>query len=146
MIGLLRLLLLIPRLFMLVIGALVALLMLTVVAASAADAVQSNPGTFADTASWGAIAGILSPLIISVVQQPKWSGQTRVLVHLAASVAIGLLTCLANGTLDSNVQTVLSVIAVVLVSSSAAYGSIFKPSGIAAAIENGTSPSSSRTP
>jgi biotin transporter BioY len=142
MIGtLLRLLILIPRFAVLAALAFVALLV-TAAPSFAADAVQDSPGTFADTAAWGLIAGVLAPLLISVVQQPRWSGRTRVAVHVAASVAIGLLTCLANGTLDSDAQTVLSVVALVLVSSSATYGRIFKPSGVSAAIENKTSPSS----
>lgn len=96
-----------------------------------------------DSASWALILSILSPLLISVIQQPKWSKSMRTLVAVLASVVIGIITVLANGGLDLSggaaTQTVLSVVALVFVSSATAYKSLWKPTGVAPAIEARTS-------
>lgn len=87
--------------------------------------------------SWGLILGVLSPILISVVQQPSWSGQVRTLVGVVVSLAIGVLTVLANGGAD--LKDWLATLALVLVASQATYRGIFKPSGAADAIEKVTS-------
>lgn len=108
---------------------------------TAADEVAPEASALADTASWGLLAGVLTPLLVSVVQQPKWTKRTRTIVAAAVAIVIGLLTCLTNGLLadvPQTPQTLLSTVALVLVASQGAYG-LFKTSGVAAKIENATS-------
>lgn len=95
-----------------------------------------------DTVTWGLIAGAVTPLLTAVVQQPrfKWSSRTRALVGAGISIVVGLLTCLANGDLHvSEGQTILSTIAVVLVTSISTYKGLWKPTGVAGGIESATS-------
>lgn len=91
-----------------------------------------------NTQAWGLILGVLAPMLISVVQQPKFTGTVRAVVAVAASAVIGLLTVLAAG--DFAVGEWLTTAALVLVASHTAYEGFYKPTGVAKAIEEGTSP------
>lgn len=96
-------------------------------------------GALGDTASWGLILGVLTPLAVSLIQQPRWSQAVRAIVHVIASVVVGAVTVLANGQIGDG-STWLTTIAVVFVSSSAAYGFLWKPTGVSPKIEAATSP------
>jgi hypothetical protein len=105
-----------------------------------------NSPVILDTVSWGLILGIVTPLVTSLAQRPNLSSQRRTVIGVIVSVAVGVLTCLANGDFHWNEgQTVLSTIAVVLVASQASYLGMWKPSRIATNLENATSPRSSKT-
>lgn len=119
-------------------GLLTALTGLVAATAALAVTLLSDPVVL-DTVSWGLILGVLTPLATSVVQQPVWGAKTRALVGAAVSVVVGVVTCLANGDIGSG-QTVLSTIAVVLVAAQATYKGFWKPTGIAVATEQATSP------
>lgn len=93
---------------------------------------------YTDTASWALILGVLTPLVVSVVQQPKWPSQLRAVVALVAAVVVGTVTVLANGGFDDT-SGVLGIIALVLVASNTAYATLWKPTGIAPLIEAKTS-------
>lgn len=98
---------------------------------------------FADTASWALILGVLTPILTSVIQQPKWSDQVRSIIAALVSIVVGVVTVLANGGfVDASGS--LGIIALVMVSSYATYRNLWKPSGIAPAIESATSPSTGR--
>jgi hypothetical protein len=98
-----------------------------------------------DTVSWGLIAGVVTPWLTSIVQQPRWSNRTRAWVGAGISVVIGILTCLVNGDLHAQEgQTVLATVAAVLVASQAAYSQLWKPTGVSPAIESATSPKLNR--
>jgi peptidoglycan/LPS O-acetylase OafA/YrhL len=120
---------------------LVGLLALTISPALAAEGVPSNAtiALLGDTASWALLAGFLTPLLTSVVQQPTWTSRTRTLVAVVASVIVGVVTLLANGTFSEGPQTVLSILALVVVTSATAYKTLYVPSGLAPALENATS-------
>jgi hypothetical protein len=94
---------------------------------------------FADTASWALIAGVLTPILVSLVQQPRWSEGLRAIVALAVAVVVGVLTVLANGGF-ADASGSLGVIALVLVASNTAYKTFWKPTGVSPAIEAKTSP------
>lgn len=98
---------------------------------------------FADSASWALILGVLTPLVVALVQQPGWSRPLRAIVSVVASVVVGVITVAANGDLTEP-RPVLAVIALVLVASNTAYTTLWKPTGVAPAIEGATSPGSSR--
>lgn len=119
----------------------VALLTFTTAPSFAEEAASSTPAVLGDTASWALLAGFLTPLLTSVVQQPTWTSRTRTLVAVVASVVAGVVTLLANGAFNDGPQTVLSIIALVVVTSATAYKTLWVPSGIAPKIENATSKS-----
>lgn len=94
---------------------------------------------FADTASWALIAGVLTPILVSLVQQPRWSQSLRAIVALVVAVIVGVLTVLANGGF-ADASGSLGIIALVLVASNTAYKTFWKPTGVAPVIEDKTSP------
>jgi hypothetical protein len=92
-----------------------------------------------DTAAWGLLAGVITPLLTSVVQRPTWSSRKRTVWGVVVSVVIGVLTCLADGTLD-HATTVLATVAAVVVVSATTYKALWKPSGVTDSIEVATTP------
>lgn len=95
--------------------------------------------TLGDTASWGALLGVFTPLLTSIVQRPTWSGPKRTVVGVVVAVLIGVLTCLADGTLDQ-ATTVLATVTVVVVASATTYKTLWKPSGVVGKLEAATTP------
>lgn len=96
-----------------------------------------------DTVSWGALAGVFTPLLTAIAQRPLWSGPKRTVVGVLISVVIGVLTCLADGTLDQ-AATALMTVTAVIVASATTYKTIWQPVGLAGGIENATTPRSQR--
>lgn len=107
-------------------------------AVAMATALLTDPSLL-DSMSWGLIAGVLLPILTSVVQQPKWSPRLRTIVGWTMSVVAGVVTCLANGSFDET-KTVLATVAVVLVAAQSAYAG-WKRTGLTGAVESATSPS-----
>lgn len=94
-------------------------------------------GGLSDTTTWGVIVGVVLPWLTAVVQQPHWTNVQRKVAAIVVAVVGGLLTALANGTLDEG-KTVLSTIAALLVASQATYKGLWKGT-VATAIEHATS-------
>lgn len=94
-----------------------------------------------DTVSWGALAGVFTPLLTSVVQRPNWSKEKRTAWGVVVSIAIGVLTCLADGSLDQ-AATALMTVTAVIVASATSYKTLWQPGGVAQAIELATTPAS----
>lgn len=92
-----------------------------------------------DTVSWGVFAGVFTPLLISVAQRKTWTGATRTLVGVGISIVIGILTCLSDGTF-THTKTLLATVAAVTLVSVTTYKGLWKPSGIAPALEKATTP------
>jgi hypothetical protein len=92
-----------------------------------------------DTVSWGLILGVLTPLATALVQQPRWGTKTRAVVGALVAIVVGVVTCLANGDIESG-QTVLATVAVVLVAAQATYKGFWQPTRIAPKVEAATSP------
>ena len=85
--------------------------------------------------------GAALPLLTSVVQQPQWSASVRTWSSVAVSILAGLVAYVTQFGLDfSAPSTVVSTVIGVVLASAASYKTIWKPSGVAAAIENSTSP------
>lgn len=91
-----------------------------------------------DAQMWALIVGFLSPLLIAVVQQPKWSNRLRVLVTVAWSVVAGGGTAYFAGEFSG--RGVVSAALVVCVTAIATYSNLWKPTRIAPMIEAATSP------
>lgn len=90
----------------------------------------------------GVIAFISATFVIPLIQQPGWSAKLRSGVTFLYSLIVGGVTAWASGDFDpANVAaSVLSVFVIAI----ASYQGFSKPSGIAPAIENATSPASGR--
>jgi hypothetical protein len=81
-------------------------------------------GALADTATWGLVLGVFLPWVTALVQQPRWSTDTRKLVSIIAAIVGGVLVCLTNGSLDEG-QTLLATFATVLVASQTTYRNLW---------------------
>ncbi|MET9293460.1 hypothetical protein [Streptomyces sp. NPDC003077] len=87
---------------------------------------------------WALIVGFASPLLISVVNQPQWSGAVRTAIQVVVSVLVGLGSAYFAG--DFAGKDVVTSILVAAVAAISAYKGVFKPSGIAPKVEKATSP------
>uniref|UniRef100_UPI003F491C80 hypothetical protein n=1 Tax=Nonomuraea sp. CA-251285 TaxID=3240002 RepID=UPI003F491C80 len=95
-------------------------------------------GVVADVETWALLLGVLSPLAIAVVQQPRWTGATRMVIGWLCALIVGAVTCLANGVLTEP-ATALRVCVLTLVAAQAAYVG-WQKAGIVPKIERATSP------
>lgn len=105
----------------------------------AADVVREVE-VISDAQMWSLIVGFLSPLVIAVIQQPKWSGPIRVLVAVLWSALAGGMTSWLAG--DFGGRSALSCALIVCVTAIATYQQIWRPTRIAPTIEAKTSPPS----
>lgn len=101
----------------------------------------------------GLIMGVVTPLLISVVQQPGLSDNARKWVATAVSAVVGFVVSASQGVLPdmSNFQvtdlaTTLGVIGAVWSASEATFRKLWKPSGVTEAVEAVTSPWSPTPP
>jgi hypothetical protein len=89
-----------------------------------------------DTPSWALLLGVVAPLLTSAVNQPAWSKPVRQVVAIGVAVVLGVVGCLADGSIGEG-MTVLQVVAVVAVASHLAYKTVL--SKVAPAVETATS-------
>lgn len=87
---------------------------------------------------WSFILGLGMPLLIAVVQQPKWSDMTRRIVAVALSAAVGL----GNAYFSNrwNAADIGANVVLVIAAAQAAFNLFYSPSGTTKAIERATSP------
>lgn len=89
------------------------------------------------------ILGFLAPLLVAVVNQPRWSSRVRRIIAIVVSLILAVLALAitgglsaVNGDFRSIAVAVLAVIGVAQV----AYAILWKPTGITNAVESATSP------
>lgn len=92
----------------------------------------------------GLLVGAITPLLTSLIQQPKWSKNLRIGVSVAVSVVIGFLIAAADGKLD-NAGDLFSVVIAVIVAAEAFYQKVWKASGVAGAVEKATTLQGNKT-
>ncbi|MER7707253.1 hypothetical protein ABTX81_30670 [Kitasatospora sp. NPDC097605] len=95
-----------------------------------------------DAQLWAAIVAFFSPLATSVVQQPTWPKPARTSVAIGTSALIGIGIAYFAGAFTG--RGVLSTVLLTVLVSATAYSTVFKPSGIAPALERATSARSRR--
>ncbi|MER6232570.1 hypothetical protein ACFUC2_05240 [[Kitasatospora] papulosa] len=90
----------------------------------------------------GSAVGGLMPLITAVVQRPEWSVRNKKIVAAVMALIAGVVTVVSTSGLDQfqHGLPALGTIGAVLAVSQSAHDLIWKPSGIAPAIESVTSP------
>lgn len=93
-----------------------------------------------DAQLWSLIAGAVSPFVIALIQQPRFSSSVRAILTAALSVAIAFGTTYLTDGVDAGnvVHSALLVFALAIT----VYHGFGKPTGIAPAIEAHTSPGS----
>lgn len=84
------------------------------------------------------IVGFVSPTVISVINRPTMSAQNKAFITFGFCVVVGFLTALFMGQLT--VEDITSSILLTFVAAITAYNGLFKPTGIAAKIEEKTTP------
>lgn len=96
---------------------------------------------------WELIVGFVSAtFVLPVIQQPTWTAKRRSLVTFAYCIAAGLGTAYLTGAFDgaNDASTAVSAVLFMLVSAVSMYKGFSKPTGIAPAIEDATSPDPAR--
>ena len=96
------------------------------------------------TESWALVLGVVMPWLVAVVNKPWWPRRAKAAVAVAASVAGGVLVCLATGAFASGPGTVVGTVMLVLVASQAVYGRLF--AGSVKKLEEKTSRRPAETP
>jgi uncharacterized membrane protein len=92
-----------------------------------------------DTLTLSMILGAVAPLVVAVINRPSWSSQKKQLVAVAASVVAAVVALfLTDGFND--VGDTSAIVLLVIGTAQAAYALIWKPTNIALAIEEKTSP------
>ncbi|MCZ7478923.1 hypothetical protein [Micromonospora sp. WMMC273] len=91
-----------------------------------------------DLAMWSLIVGFGMPPIVAVVNQPRWPGWVRALITILVCVAAGAITAYLDGSLTDRRWTTAALI--VGVAAIGSYRAFWRPSGIAPAIEQTSSP------
>ncbi len=85
----------------------------------------------------GVVVGSLLPNVIAIAVQPTWRSETRGLVAFGICAVAGLLIALLQGDIRHG-QDVAAGVVTVLITSQVLYQTLWRPSGIAPAIEEGT--------
>lgn len=85
----------------------------------------------------GLVAGGLTPLVLSVLNQPFLSKAQKHAVALVGSGAVGLLTVYLAGQFDTS--DLVTTLPLVYAACQAAYHLFWKPSGVTSTIEDATS-------
>lgn len=91
---------------------------------------------------WSLLVGSGLPPLIAILQQPRWSTPVKAVVTLLVCLLVGTVNVVLNDVaLDfGNWRAILTSILILLVAAYSTYQSFWKPTGIAPAIERGTSP------
>jgi hypothetical protein len=90
---------------------------------------------------WSLVVGFFMPPVQAVIQQTGWSDKLRAAVNFLVCVVAGAGVAFFQG--DFTGKRFVESSLVVLVTAIAVYKGTWKPTGIAPAIEEKTSPSSS---
>ncbi|MGL5816641.1 MAG: hypothetical protein ACRCYR_03690 [Phycicoccus sp.] len=88
------------------------------------------------------LVGAVTPLLTSVVQQPALSDRSRRIVAVVVSAVIGVVVAATSGELAvndwSDFAELTGVVGVVWAAAEAFYQKVWKPTGVAPAIEGAT--------
>lgn len=85
---------------------------------------------------WSGITAFITPLLIALVQQPRWSSTVRALIAIGGSTALALITTALEGKLTG--ERAVSSALLVITGAIFSYQTIWK--NVAPALEVATSP------
>ena len=87
------------------------------------------------------LLGMVTPLAVSVVSQPRWTATQKRILSILIAVIVGSINMLLRSEfLLGGVGDALANIVLVVGASQAAYSLLWKPTGVAPALEKATSP------
>ncbi|MGW2936090.1 hypothetical protein ACWDA7_30530 [Streptomyces sp. NPDC001156] len=86
---------------------------------------------------WAAALGYVLPLAIAVVNQPRWRGWVKGLLMLVVAAGDGAGTAYFGDQFHG--RSVVSTVLIAAIAIGVAYHTVWKPSGIAPALERATS-------
>lgn len=95
--------------------------------------------------TWAILLGLVTPFVVSFVAQPRWSATQKRVFSVVIAAVIGVGNLIVQGLLanfDWSFNGIVSSIVLVLGASQAAYSLLWKPTGVADAVEEATSPKS----
>ncbi len=95
-----------------------------------------------DLQMWSLLVGVAAPLLVAVVQQPGWTRPVRAVVGLIIFLLLGLGTAYFEGALTG--RSWISSALIIFVAANTAYRNLWKPTRVAPAIEQATSPGQGR--
>lgn len=101
-----------------------------------------NPDTLAALAALGPVAlwllavGFFSPLVIAVIQQTRWSPRRQAVTAFLFYVVVAAVTAWLQGIFTA--FGIVTAFLVIFVTAATAYRNLWKPTGIAPAIQNAT--------
>lgn len=99
---------------------------------------MDNVNELGNLAMWSLIVGFLSPLVISVLQQPRWTEGLRALVAFVFSLVVAVPTAYFAGDLEG--KDYITAALLILVTAISTYRNFWKNTGVAPSIEAATSP------
>ncbi|MER8030752.1 hypothetical protein ABTZ78_17535 [Streptomyces bauhiniae] len=97
-----------------------------------------------DAELWAGALGYVLPPLIAFVVQPRWSGPMKGIFMLLVAAGDGLGTAYFND--DFTGRTIITCILTAAIAIGVAYRTVWRPSGIAPAIERLTSPAPPQAP
>lgn len=89
------------------------------------------------------VVGIITPLLVSVINRPGMNKNQRQLIAIAASVVVGVLTLTVQGVVFDmrwTVEGIITNLVLVIGASQTAYATLWSPTGVAKTVERKTSP------
>lgn len=98
--------------------------------------------TIDPNASWALIVGAITPFLISVINNPRYSNQLRQAIAVGVSLVVGIITVVIGGTVldwSLTLTNILFIIAGVVGAAQAFYSLVWKPTGVAPRVEAATS-------
>ena len=94
-----------------------------------------------DLVMWATIVGFVSPLIISIIQQPKFNEGAKAIITFLYCLVTSFITVILEGRFTQ--ERFITCMLFVFVTAITAYKGLWKPTGASPAIEQATSPSNS---
>lgn len=91
---------------------------------------------------WAAALGYVLPLAIAFVAQPRWASWVKGVLMLVVATGDGLGTAYFNDAFHG--KSIVTCLLVAAIAIGVAYHTVWKPSGIAPAVEAATSPGGPR--
>lgn len=112
------------------------------VISDAAEAVSGSATVLSPAEAWAVLLGLVTPLLASVINQPRWSAAQRRVFSIVTAVLVGVVNLLVQGGFDITTLTwanALSSLVLLIGASQAAYTFLWKPTGVADKVEQATS-------
>lgn len=99
--------------------------------------------------AWSVLLGIITPFLVAIVNNPRWSANTKRYVSMGIAVLVGMMNLIVNNALtnwsDFSLNGVLVNLVLVIGAAQTAYALLWKPTGAADKVEAATSPTDARS-